>query len=283
MKNKNEKLNHFLMFVYLIIVLAAIIAKFFLPADQWKNLIAAVSVSAALFALSDLYQKSSDSRRNLSILSSGIIDPVYTRFDSLGYFKDASGAHMAKANYSSDYDFDQFLRTVTDGKERALRELVWEKKCNDRRRKQSRGYAVSRTVFLVLSLLFLIGPAVLLFFFPQYLPQLDDTFLEVLTLCAFVFTLAVALAGVSNLGSLKKIQMLLNLKERCTDFDPASVSAAAPAPASAAVSSFSAPAPAPVSVPVTPAVSEPLSESIEEAEPSDSEDHIGSDWKPLDD
>ncbi|MCR5088088.1 MAG: hypothetical protein K6C08_01080 [Oscillospiraceae bacterium] len=280
-KNKNEKLSHFLMIVYLVIVMAAIIAKFFLPADLWKNLVAAVSVSAALFALSDLYQKASDSRRNLSILSAGIIDPVYTRFDSLGYFRDASGAHMAKASYSSDYDFDQFLRTVTDGKERALRELVWEKKGNDKRRKQSRGYAVSHTVLLVLSLLVLVGPAVLIFFFPQYYPQLDETFLEVLTLCSFVFTFAVALAGASNLGSLKKIQMLLNLKERCADIDPASPSVPAPAPSPVVVMP-SAPVQAAAPAPVAP-VSEPASESSAETDLSDSEDHIGSDWKPLDD
>ena len=285
MKNKFEKFNQFLMIFFLFVVLAGIVSRLFLDSETWLSLITIIAVSSALYALSDLYKKSADNTKNLSILSAGIIDPLYTRFDSLGYFTDNSGTHMSKASYSSDYDFNQYLRNITDGRERALRELVWEKKVNDKSRKGSRSDSAVHSIFLVLALVILVGGCVTLFFLPQYFPRLETSLMEIICLCSFAFTLAVAFANGSNLGSMRRVQMLLNLKERCAVVEPAAVpTPPAPAPVVVVAPAHSAVTTGtttqnPISIQDAVAPVPPVASDVAEEEDDLSS---GTEWKPLD-
>lgn len=293
MKNTHRKFTSFLIFADLIIVLAGILLKIFLEDAVWQNLIALIAVFSALLSLSDLYKKSADDQRNLSILSASVIDPLFNRYMGEGLFKTSDGSDMTKMSFSGDYDFNQNLRNVTDTKERALMELVWEHQCNKKRIRRSRTNAVLRTVLLILAVLLLAGGLVLLFVFPQYFPPLSPSILQVITLCSFVFVLAVAYANSGNFACLQKMQTILGLRDRCSALDENKLAVVKPEPTPAPQVVI----PVQVAVPAQPVVStpvivDPVQESPVQASPVDTpspEPEMGTapdtgekEWKPID-
>ncbi len=219
MKIKNKTLSSFLIFFDLLLILVGILLKLFVDAELWRNLLAIIAVFSVLLALSDLYRKSANDRRNLSLLSSSVIDPLYNKYLGSGLFKTSDGNDITKMNYSGNSDFNQSLRSVTDSRERSMQELAWEYRCNKRRMRKSKSDAVFSAVFLILAFVVLIGAVVLKFFFPQYYPNFDRELLELVILCCFAFAIAVAYANGGNFSSLQTVQTVLGLRDRCLEAD----------------------------------------------------------------
>lgn len=215
MKSNRQGFNNFLIIAFLIIVLTGIILRLFLDSELWLKLMAVISVSSALFALSDMFKESADDRRGMSILSSSIVKPLYDRFSELGLLVDADGKDLSKVKYSSESDFDRSLRGIADNDERVVRELVWEKRSNAKRMSRSRGNSVLRVILLLLSVVLLVGSLALLFFFPQWFPTIPPVYLDCSILCSLVLALASSFAHKGGFVYFQKLEMLLGLKERC--------------------------------------------------------------------
>ncbi len=215
MKSKHQGFNNFLVVACLIVFLAGMVLRMFLDSELWLRLMAVISVSSLFFAFSDLFKKSSDDLRGISVLSASIIKPLYDRFSELGLLVDANGKDLRKIKYASEIDFDRSLRSIADNDERVVRELVWEKRNNAKQLSRSRGNAVMRIIFLLLSVIILAGSLVLLFFFPQWFPSLPPIYLDYCILCSLLLLLLSSFVQKGGFGYLQKLEMLLGLKDRC--------------------------------------------------------------------
>ena len=214
MKNNHRGFNNFLIIACLILVLAGMILRIFLDSELWLKIMAIVSVSSALLALSDLFKKSADDRRGMSVLSASIINPIYDRFSELGLLVDANGKDLSKAKYESERDFDRSLRGIADSDERVVRELVWEKRNNAKRMGRGRGNSILRIILLLLSVVLFIASLVLLFFYPQWLPAIPPVYLDCAILCSLAFALASSFAQRGGFEYFQKLEMLFGLEER---------------------------------------------------------------------
>ena len=220
MKNKWKGINNFLIIACLVIVVAGIILRQLIDKDLWLQLMATISCSSVLFALSDLFKSSSDDRRSMSALSSSIVKPLYDRFSELGLLVDANGKNISKPEYVSESDFDRSLRSVSDENERVVRELVWENRNNTRRANRGRWNALCHVIFLLLSAILFLGGLVVLFVFPRWfpnvaVPNIPGGFLDIIILCSFVLALVASFAHNGSFGYFQKLDMLFALKERC--------------------------------------------------------------------
>ena len=217
MKQSRQSFANFTIFACLILMLAAIILKVFLEDGTWRILMSVVSVASALLAVSDLFKKSADDQRSMNALSAAILNPLYNEFAERGLFTDAAGKDLRKERYSDENVFERSLRNISDQRDRAVRELIWERRNNDKRPSRARVNSLVRIVFLVLSAVVLIGGLVLLFFFPQLMPEVGMYHIDIAIAGSLVIALACAFSAGGNFAFLQRIEMLLGLKERCED------------------------------------------------------------------
>lgn len=215
MKQTHRSFTNFTVFACLLLILVAIILKLFLDDATWHVLMAIVCLSGSLLAVSDLFGKSSDDQRNMHTLSLSILNPIYNEFADRSLFSDTNGKDLRKQRYSGESDFERSLRNIDDARDRAVRELIWERRNNEKRPGRARTNRLVRIVFLILSALVLVGGTVLLFVFPQYFPELSSYGVEAIIIGSLVLVLATAFSSGSNYAYLQRIEMLLGLRERC--------------------------------------------------------------------
>ena len=253
MKNSRQGFSNFLMIFFLLLLLLAILSRLFLTPELWYMVIAVVSVSGALYAISDLFKKGADDQKNMSIFSSRLITPLYEQFSERGLLVDAEGKDISKTSFRGSGEFERLLRISSDMRERTVLELLWEHRNVRTRQKSSRGNAVVSVLFLLLSLIVLIGSVVVYFWFPQWIPVLGANDFLAIVLCSLAIILASAFASGSVLHYLQQTELLLALKDRCDAIlNPVRplLSAPSAAPAAATVSvpteaSSAEPAPGP--------------------------------------
>ena len=244
MKNSRQGFSNFLMIFCLLLLLVAILARLFLAPELWYLLIAVVSIAGALYAVSDLFKKSADDQKNMSVFASGLIMPLYEAFSEKGILVDASGKDLSKTSFRGAGEFERLLRISSDMRERTVLELLWGHRNLRTRQKSSRGNAVVSMLFLLLSLIVLVGSVVVYILRPQWIPALTADDFVAIVLCSLAIILACAFASGSVLRYLQETELILALKERCEamldSFRPSLPYAGTPDTAPSAV--YSAPA-----------------------------------------
>ena len=201
-----------------------------------------------MFAASDWAFTSLEEKEFLVTLSSSILHPCYDEHD-------LSDRHYAKAASAGELDFNANLREVTDGRERIMQELAWERKNNKRLKGKAAGNSIVSLVFFLAALFFLIYPIVLFLVKGQLLTLPDGSFMPYFTMAAVVLTLLILCDNTGYWVLQRRLNTVLSIRNRNDALDNAPTAPTplpAPAPASAPVS---APAPAP-----TPAKAEPVTE-----------------------
>lgn len=266
MKSSYKGLSSAVTLLCFIALGVCLVLKLFLGDLQWRSLVAVVALFCALIAISDALRKKGDDRKNLYVLANSIIQPVFDRFRDQGLLTDKNGKDLTKDAYVDEEEFGKELRNVMDGKERAVRELAWEKKNADRIRKKGKRTGVFAVLFLILAFAVVALAVVDILVLDQRFLKIGADYLDGVVIGALICVLAVALSDDSNLRYLQKTDMLLSVKERCLAIlegkeEPAPVPEVA-VPAAPVV--YAAPA-APVVM--TPAVAAPVEKPILPKEP----------------
>ena len=89
-----------------------------------------LAMAAVMLAASDWAFTSVEEKDFLATLSSVVLRPCYEAHD-------LSDRRYAKAASTDEMDFNANLREITDGKERLMQELAWERKNNKRLKSNS--------------------------------------------------------------------------------------------------------------------------------------------------
>ena len=228
-----------------------------------------LAMAAVMLAASDWAFTSVEEKDFLATLSSVVLRPCYEAHD-------LSDRRYAKAASTDEMDFNANLREITDGKERLMQELAWERKNNKRLKSKAAGDGIISVVFFVAGLFFLIYPIVLFAVKGQLLALPDGSFMPYFTMAAVVLTLLILCDNVGYRILQRRLNTVLSIRQRNDGLEEAP--AAVPALAAAAT-----PAPAPAAAPAAPA---PVPEepapvpSPAEAYPAD-EDRPGSVFESL--
>ena len=208
-----------------------------------------LAMAAVMLAASDWAFTSVEEKDFLATLSSTVLRPCYEAHD-------LSDRHYAKAAASDELDFNASLREVTDGRERVMQELAWERKNNKRLKSKAAGNGIISVVFFVAGLFFLIYPIVLYAAKGQLLTLPDGSFMPYFTIAAVVLTLVILCDNVGYRTLQRRLNTVLSIRLRNDGLEetpaavPALAPAATPAPAPAAAPAASAPVPEePISAP----------------------------------
>ncbi len=215
MKSSYKGLASFVALLSFIALGVCLVLKLFLDDGIWRSLVAVVALVSALIAISDTLRKKGDDRKNLYVLASSIIQPVFDRFKEQGLLTDENGKDLTKGGYVDEEDFGKELRNVTDSRERAVRELVWEKKNIDRIRKKGRRTGAVAVLFLILAFAVLALAMADVLVLNQRFIKIGADYLDGVVIGALFCALGAAFSDDSNLRYLKKADMLLSVKDRC--------------------------------------------------------------------
>lgn len=147
-----------------------------------------LAMAAVMLAASDWAFTSVEEKDFLATLSSVVLRPCYEAHD-------LSDRRYAKAASTDEMDFNANLREITDGKERLMQELAWERKNNKRLKSKAAGDGIISVVFFVAGLFFLIYPIVLFAVKGQLLALPDGSFMPYFTMAAVVLTLLILCDG----------------------------------------------------------------------------------------
>jgi hypothetical protein len=208
----------------------------------WMVFGTTLAMSAVMFAASDWAFTSMEEKDYLVTLSSAILRPCYDEHD-------LSDRHYAKAAAADELDFNANLREVTDGKERVLQELAWERKNNKRLKSKAAGNSIVSLVFFLAALFFLIYPFVLYFAKGRLLTLPDGAFMPYFTIAAVALTLLILCDNTGYRVLLRRLNTVLSIRNRNDGLEEVQTPVPA-APAPAPVIPY---APAPAPVPETPA------------------------------
>lgn len=253
---------HFISRILIVLCVAAILVLYYYRPDSfafigvrgaahesfWLVFGTTLGMASVMFAASDWAFTSLEEKEFLVTLSSSILHPCYDEHD-------LSDRHYAKAASAGELDFNANLREVTDGRERIMQELAWERKNNKRLKGKAAGNSIVSLVFFLAALFFLIYPIVLFLVKGQLLTLPDGSFMPYFTMAAVVLTLLILCDNTGYWVLQRRLNTVLSIRNRNDALDNAPTAPTplpAPAPASAPVS---APAPAP-----TPAKAEPVTE-----------------------
>ena len=253
---------HFISRILIVLCVAAILVLYYYRPDSfafigvrgaahesfWLVFGTTLGMASVMFAASDWAFTSLEEKEFLVTLSSSILHPCYDEHD-------LSDRHYAKAASAGELDFNANLREVTDGRERIMQELAWERKNNKRLKGKAAGNSIVSLVFFLAALFFLIYPIVLFLVKGQLLTLPDGSFMPYFTMAAVGLTLLILCDNTGYWVLQRRLNTVLSIRNRNDALDNAPTAPTplpAPAPASAPVS---APAPAP-----TPAKAEPVTE-----------------------
>ncbi len=279
------KTGHVISRVFLILCIVAVlllyffkpgimeIAKGFLPGvnnGSWLAVVTALAVAAVMFAASELAYKSLTDSEFMVTLSSAVLKPAYDAFD-------LSDKRYSKVE-SGEKEFNAGLRDITDGKERVLRELAWEKQhCRKLQKKKVGNTAVS-VVFFIAGLLFFLYPLVIYLVSGRLMELPVGTAADFVSIGALILAVVIILECGSNQGYQRRLNTILSIRSRGEEYMKS------PAPAAALPNTIPAPAeyvPAPVKPPVQaeakPEVTaKPEAKETAAAAPAPAEEN----WKP---
>ena len=215
---------------------------------SWLALVATFSIAAVMFAAAELAYKSLLDNEFKLTLSSSILEPAYERYD----LSDKRFSKTAKG----EFDFNQSLRDVTDGKERVMYELAWEKQHNKALQKKTFGNKLVTLIFFIAGLVFFFCPFVWYPITGELMSLEFGNFVEYFSMVAVLLTLFIVFEIGNNQGEIKRLSTILSIRSRSDDLSahPA-LSAPRPEPAYAppAAPVYEAPKPAAPVVPVAPA------------------------------
>ncbi|MBO7669079.1 MAG: hypothetical protein J6S60_00685 [Oscillospiraceae bacterium] len=237
----------------------------------WMVFGTTLAMAAVMLAASDWAFTSVEEKDFLATLSSTVLRPCYEAHD-------LSDKHYSKAASADELDFNASLREVTDGRERVMQELAWERKNNKRLKSKATGNGIISVVFFVAGLFFLIYPIVLFAAKGQLLTLPDGSFMPYFTIAAVILTLLILCDNVGYRTLQRRLNTVLSIRLRNDGLEEARASVPALAPAATPV-----PAPAPAAAPAAPAPvpEEPISAPAPaEADPVE-EDRPGSLFESL--
>ena len=272
---------HVISRILIVLSLAAILVLYYYRPDSfafigvkgaahesfWLVFGTTLAMAAVMFAASDWAFTSMEEKEYLVTLSSSILHPCYDEHD-------LSDRHYAKAASAGELDFNANLREVTDGRERVMQELAWERKNNKRLKSKATGNGVVSLIFFLAALFFLIYPIVMFLVKGQLLTLPDGSFMPYFTMAAVVLTLLILCDNTGYWVLQRRLNTVLSIRNRNDGLDntaaapaplpaPAPVSAPVPTPAPVPVS----PAPAPAPVPEAPAYVPAEKEAVPEEKP----------------
>ena len=272
---------HVISRILIVLSLAAILVLYYYRPDSfafigvkgaanesfWLVFGTTLAMAAVMFAASDWAFTSMEEKEYLVTLSSSILHPCYDAHD-------LSDRHYAKAASAGELDFNANLREVTDGRERVMQELAWERKNNKRLKSKATGNGVVSLIFFLAALFFLIYPIVMFLVKGQLLTLPDGSFMPYFTMAAVVLTLLILCDNTGYWVLQRRLNTVLSIRNRNDGLDntaaapaplpaPAPVSAPVPTPAPVPVS----PAPAPAPVPEAPAYVPAEKEAVPEEKP----------------
>ena len=214
----------------------------FLPqADNgsWLALVTALSIAAVMFAASELAYKSLTDNEFMITLSSSVLKQAYGRYDlsDKRFSKPAAG----------EFEFNASLRDVTDGQERVMHELAWEKQHNKKLQKKIGGNKLVTLLFFIAGIAFLLYPFV---FYPvtgRLLTMPTGTALDFFSLVAIILTMFLVFENGNNQGQTRRLNTILSIRSRSDELsEKPALPAAVPEPVPAnTVPFYEAPKPAP--------------------------------------
>ena len=267
---------HVISRILIVLSLAAILVLYYYRPDSfafigikgaanesfWLVFGTTLAMAAVMFAASDWAFTSMEEKEYLVTLSSSILHPCYDAHD-------LSDRHYAKAASAGELDFNANLREVTDGRERVMQELAWERKNNKRLKSKATGNGVVSLIFFLAALFFLIYPIVMFLVKGQLLTLPDGSFMPYFTMAAVVLTLLILCDNTGYWVLQRRLNTVLSIRNRNDGLDNAAAAPAPlPAPALAPVSApVPTPAPAPAPVPEAPAYVPAEKEAVPEEKP----------------
>ena len=180
-------------------------------AGSWLALTTTLSIAAVMFAASELAYKSLTDNEFMITLSTSILEPAYGCYD----LSDKRFSKPAKG----EFDFNQGLRDVTDGKERVMYELAWEKQHNRQLQKKTVGNKLVALLFFVAGLAFFFCPIV---FYPvtgKLMSLPTGTVMDYFSLVALLLTLIIVFEIGNNQGTIKRLNTILSIRSRSDAFN----------------------------------------------------------------
>ena len=175
----------------------------------WKVFAATLGLAAVMFAASDWAYRLLEDNDFLEALSSSILKPAFDRHDLSD-----KRFHKTSAN---ELDFNASLRTISDGKERTLQELAWEKKNNKHLQKKTVGNGIVSLIFFLLALLFLVYPIVMYFVTGQVLKLPGTDILAYVAVAAIVLTFIIIFDYTGYQKALRRLNTVLSIRSRCDE------------------------------------------------------------------
>lgn len=175
-------------------------------AGSWLALVTALSIAAVMFAASELSYKSLTDNEFMITLSASILEAAYKHFD-------LSDKRFSKP-VKGEFDFNQSLRDVTDGKERVMQELAWEKQHNKELQKKTIGNMIVALVFFVAGLVFFFFPVAYYPINGKLMSLPTGTVMDYFSLVALLLTLFIVFEVGNNQGPIKRLNTILSLRSR---------------------------------------------------------------------
>lgn len=214
------KVCHIISRVFVFLCVAAAIVLLFLRPDGlpfgmsakvaggafWRVFATTLALSAVMFSASDWAYRTLEENEFLEVLSSSILKPALAKHD-------LSDKRFQKTS-ADELDFNAGLRNISDGKERVLQELAWEKKNNKRLQKKLVGNGIVSLVFFLLALVFLIYPIVPYLMTGMVLGLPGGEALAFLAVAAVVLTFIIIFDYTGYQKALRRLNTVLSIRER---------------------------------------------------------------------
>ena len=173
---------------------------------SWLALVTTLSVAAVMFGASELSYKSLLANEFMITLSDSVLKPVYGRYD----LSDRRFSKPAKG----EFDFNASLRDVTDGKERVMYELSWEKQHNRKLQKKTVGNKIVTLVFFIAGLAFFLCPVIVYPLTKNLMTLPTGTPLDYFSLVAIILTMIIVLEIGNNQGQSRRLNTILSIRTR---------------------------------------------------------------------
>lgn len=246
--NKFLKTCHIIsrVFVYLCVILVLLLyffkpgimewAQTVLPAadnSTWLAVVTSLSLAAVLFATSELSYKSLQDNEFLATLSSSLLQPAFEQFE----LNDGKVGKTVK----SERELNENLRDISDGKERVIQELAWEKQHSKTLLKRTMGNKFASLFFLVAGLAFFLFPVVYYLVTKRLFGLESGTPLDYVSIVALVLTMVIVFESGNTQGLLRRLNTILAIRGRSDVLSEKAVQAEAVP--NAPVYLYSAPAP----------------------------------------
>ena len=221
------KTCHVIARIFLILCIAAVLLLYFfkpgilelvktvLPAANnaaWLAVVTTLSLAAVMFAAAELAYKGLNDNEFLGTLSSSILKPAYEAFDL-----DLSDKRFSKIE-SGELDFNASLRDVTDGKERMLRELAWERQHCRKLQKKTVGNCIVVLLFFLTGLAFVLYPIIFFLVTGKLMGLPVGTGVDYVSIAALILAVVMIFECGSNQGYQRRLNTIVSIRTRSDDY-----------------------------------------------------------------